>query len=107
SELLARQELCRLVDIACIGYAVPSFLDVLVMNLETILFERHKIAAIVVVIDPATPHFGIALAIFATVLRAILNEGADSGIDQRMVVPEGIAQVAFEQRTIIGISQSH
>src|SRR5205085_1134835 len=80
------EELCRLMHIALVGDAVPGFLDVLVMDLQTVLLQRHQIAAIVVIVDPAPPHLREAVPLLATILGPVLDEGADSCVDESVVV---------------------
>src|SRR6266699_3936453 len=97
------KELSRLMHVSLVRNAVPGLLDVLVVDLQTVLLQRHQIAAIVVIIDPAPPHLGVAFPLFATILRSVLDEGADSCIDESVVVPEGILQVALQQQLVIGV----
>src|SRR5438552_9707665 len=62
------EELCRLMHIALVRDAVPGLLNVLVVDLQTILLQRHQITEIVVIVDPATTHLRKAVSILATVL---------------------------------------
>src|SRR5207245_10596028 len=53
------------------------------------------------------PHLRIAVPLLATVLRPVLDEGADRRVDESVVVPEGILEVALQQQLVIGVGQSH
>ena len=101
------EELCCLMHIALVGDTVPGLLNILVVDLQTILLQRHQIAAVVVIVDPAPPHLCIALAILATVLRSVFNEGTNCRVDDAVVVPEGVLEVAFQQQLVFRIGQSH
>src|SRR5258708_748968 len=83
------------------------FLNVIVMNLQAIILERHQVTTIIVVVDPAPPHRRIALAILATVLRSVLNEGTNCRVDDTVVIPESVLEVAFQQQLVFGIGQGH
>src|SRR5215213_10828187 len=62
------EELGHLVDVALVPDPVPRLLDEVVRHLETVLLERHEVAAVVVVVDPPPPRLGVALAILAPVV---------------------------------------
>ena len=53
------------------------------------------------------PHLGVALTVLATVLRAVLDEGTDGGVDDTVVVPPCVTQVALEQLAVVLIGQGH
>src|SRR5258708_34750424 len=101
------EELCHLMHVALIGDTVPGLLNVIVMNLQAILLQRHQVTTIIVVVDPAPPHLRIALAILATVLRSVLNEGTNCRVDDTVVIPESVLEVAFQQQVVFGIGQGH
>ncbi len=94
-------------NIALVRDAVPGFLNIVVMNLQPVLLQRHQVAAIVVIIDPAAPHLRVALAILAAIFGSVLDERPNGSINQRVIVPESIAEVALQQWPILGVSQSH
>src|SRR5436309_3190228 len=87
--------------------AVPGLLDVLMVDLQSILLQRHEIAAIVVIVDPASPHLREAFPLLATILGPILDEGADSCVDETVIVPESVLEVALQEQLVIGVGQSH
>src|SRR3954452_3690141 len=70
------EELSDLVDVALVPDAVPGFLDQIVRDRQAVLLERDQVRPVVVVVDPAPPHLGVALAVLATILGAVLDERA-------------------------------
>jgi len=76
-------------------------------NGQAVFLQRHEIAAVVVVIDPPPPRLGVALAVLATVLGSVLDERSDGSVDDGVVVPPGIAQIALEQFAIALVCQRH
>src|SRR5439155_196971 len=101
------EELGDLVDVALVPDAVPALLDEVVRDRQAVLLERHEVAAVVVVIDPAPPHLRVAVAVLAAVLRPVLDERADRRVDDAVVVPPGVAQVALEQRAVALVRERH
>src|SRR5258708_8292776 len=63
------EELCRLMHVALVRDAVPGLLNVLVLDLQTILLQRHHITPILPILDPAPPHLRKAVPLLPTVLR--------------------------------------
>src|SRR3954468_7525308 len=101
------EELGDLVDVALVPDLVPGLLDEVVRDDEAVLLERHEIAAVVVVVDPPPPHLRVALAVLATVLGAVLDEGADRGVDDPVVVPPRVAQIALEELVVALVGERH
>src|SRR5689334_23356875 len=61
------EELRNLVYVALVPNLVPGLLDEVMRDHEPVLLERYKVAAVVVVVDPSSPHLGVALAFLAAV----------------------------------------
>ena len=101
------EELRDLVHVALVPDLVPGLLDQVVRDDQAVLLQRDEVAAVVVVVDPPTPHLRVALAVLAAVLRAVLDEGADRGVDDAVVVPPRVAQVALEQLVVALVGQRH
>jgi hypothetical protein len=95
------------VHVELLGEPVPRELDEIVRDFEPVLLERDQIATIVVIIDPAAPHFGVAVASLTAVLRAVFDERADRGVDDAMVVPPCVAKVALEQVAVPLVGERH
>ena len=101
------EELRDFVHVVIFGDALPGQFDEVVRDLQTVLLERDEIAAIVVVIDPAAPHLRVALAAFAAIFGAVFDERPDRGVDDAVVVPPRVAQIAFEQLAVAFVGQRH
>ena len=101
------EELRDFVDVALVPDPVPRLLDEVVRNLQAVLLQRDQVAAVVVVIDPAPPHLRVALAVLAAVLGAVLDERADGGVHDAVVVPPRVAQVALEQFAVALVGERH
>ena len=86
------EELRNPVHVVLVDDALPGFLDQVVRDGQTVLLQRQQIAAVVIVIDPPPPHLGVALAVLATVLGAVLDESTDGRVDHAVVVPPRVAQ---------------
>ncbi len=93
--------------VALVDDALPRLLDEVVRDRQAVLLQRHQVAAVVVVVDPAPPHLGVALAVLAAVLGAVLDERADGRVDHAVVVPPRVAQVALQQRPVALVGQRH
>jgi len=76
-------------------------------NRQAVLLERHQVAAVVVVIDPATPRLGVALAVLAAILGAVLDKRPDRGVHDRVVVPPRVAEIALEQLPVALVGERH
>src|SRR5882757_10688104 len=83
-----REELRGLVDVVLLDDAVPRRGDVVVMDLDAVFLERQHVGAIIILVNPAMPKFGIGFLVLVAVGRAIFDEGPDRGIDNRVVLPE-------------------
>ena len=101
------EEAGDLVHVVLVDDAVPRLLDQVVRNRQTVLLQWQKVTAVVVVVDPAAPHLGVGLAVLAAVLGPVLDEGADRGVDDAVVVPPRVAQIPFQQWTIALVGQCH
>ena len=101
------EELRDLVHVALVPDLVPGLLDEVVRDDQAVLLQRHEVAAVVVVVDPPTPHLGVALAVLAAVLGAVLDERADGRVHHAVVVPPRVAQVALEQLVVALVRQRH
>src|SRR4051794_23156523 len=101
------EELRALVDVALVPDPVPGLLDEVVRDGEAVLLERDQVAAVVVVVDPATPHLRIGLPVLAAVLGAVLDEDADRGVHHRVVVSPRVAPVALEQLPVALVGERH
>ncbi len=101
------KELGGLMHIPLVRDAVPGFFNVFVVDLQTVFLQREQIAAIIVVVNPAPPHLRIALAILAAILRSVLNEGTNGRVNEAVVVPECILEVAFQQQSVFRVGESH
>src|SRR5215217_915112 len=89
------EELGRMVDVVLVPDPVPRLLDQIVRDRQTVLLERHQVAAIVVVVDPPPPLLRVALAVLAPVLGTVVDEYAEYRDHHRMVVPPGVTQIAL------------
>src|SRR5882672_10249968 len=92
-----REELRSLVDVVLLDDPVPGGGDVVVMDLDAVLLERQHVGPIIIFVNPAMPKFGIGFLVLVAVGRAVFDEGPDRGIDNRVILPEGIFQIAFQQ----------
>ena len=61
------------------------------MDLDAVFFERQHVGAIVVFVDPAVPELRVGFLVLVAVGRAVFDECADGGVDDRVVLPEGVA----------------
>jgi len=102
-----REELRHLVDVALVPDPIPRLLDQVVRDHQPVLLERHQVAAVVVVVDPATPHLGVAVALLAAILGAVLDERPDRSVDDGVVVPPGVAQITLEQLPVALVRERH
>ncbi|SLH74630.1 Uncharacterised protein [Mycobacteroides abscessus subsp. abscessus] len=93
--------------IALVDDAPPRLLDEIVRNGQAVLLQRNQVAAVVVVVDPPPPHLGVALPVLAAVLGAVLDEGADGGVDDTVVVPPRVPQIPLQQGTVALVGESH
>ncbi len=100
-----REELRDLVDIVLLRDPVPGFLHVVVVDLDPVFLEREHVGAVVVLEDPAVPHLRVGFLVLVAVGGAVFDEGADGRIDDGVVLPEGIAQVALEQQVVLRLLQ--
>src|ERR1700737_3475439 len=87
-----REELRGLVDVVFLNDPIPCGGDVVVMDLDAVLLERQHVGPIVIFVNPAVPQLGIGFLVLVTVGRAVLDEGADRSIDDRVVLPERVLQ---------------
>ena len=92
-----REELRSLMDVVLLDDTVPGRGDVIVVNLDAVLLERKHVGAIVIFVDPSMPEFGIGFLVLVAVGRTILDERPDGGVDNRVILPECIFQIAFQQ----------
>src|SRR4051794_19412410 len=106
-EPAGREELPDLVDVALVPDAVPGLFDQIVRDRQAVLLEGNQVGAVVVVVDPAPPHLGVALAVLAPVLGAVLDERADGRVHHRVVVPPRVPQVALEQLAVALVGERH
>ena len=101
------EELRDLVDVALVPDPVPRLLDEVVGDRQAVLLQRDEVRPVVVVVDPAAPGLGVGLAILAAVLGAVLDERADRGVHDGVVVPPRVAQVALEQLAVALVRERH
>src|SRR5712664_467848 len=92
-----REELRGLVDVVFLDDPVPGGGDVVVMDLDAVLLERQHVGPIIILVNPAMPKLGIGFLVLVAVGRAVFDEGPDRGVDDGVVLPERIFQVAFQQ----------
>ena len=102
-----REELGDLVDVALVPDPVPGLLDQIVRDRQAVLLQRDQVGPVVVVVDPAPPGLRVGLAVLAAVLGAVLDERADGGVHDGVVVPPGVAQVALEQLAVALVRERH
>ncbi len=75
------------------------------VDLDAVFLERQHVGAVVVLVNPAVPHLRIGFLRLVAVGGAVLDEGADCGVDDGVVLPEGIAQVALQQQVVLRLLQ--
>ena len=100
-----RKELSDFMDIILLGDPFPSCGYVIMMDLDAVFFHRKHVGPVIILIDPAMPHLGIAFLVLVTVRGAVFDERPDSGIDDRVVLPESILQIAFDQEMVLWFFQ--
>ena len=96
-----REELRGLVDVVFLDDAIPGGGDVVVMDLDAVLLERQHVGPVVIFVNPAMPQLGVGLLVLVAVGRAVFDEGADGGVDDRVVLPERILQIALQQLMVV------
>eukprot|EP01093_Parvamoeba_rugata_P002831 TRINITY_DN1353_c0_g1_i4.p2 TRINITY_DN1353_c0_g1~~TRINITY_DN1353_c0_g1_i4.p2 ORF type:complete len:272 (+),score=3.79 TRINITY_DN1353_c0_g1_i4:572-1387(+) len=95
------EELRHLVHVELLGQPVPGFLHVVMVDLDAVLLERQHVGAVVVLEDPAVPHLRVGLLVLVTVGGAVFDERSDRRVDDGVVLPEGVAQVALEKQVVL------
>ena len=104
---LVCEELRDVVVVEAVPDPVPGVLDHVVGDLETVLLQRHQVAAIVVVVVPAAPHLGVGLAVLAPILGAVVDESTDCGVNDEVLVPQGVDQVPLQQLLVLLVLRRH
>src|SRR5258708_6337704 len=97
------EELGDLMLVVMFDDTVPSRLNIVVVNLDAVLFEREQVGSVVVIKNPALPEFGIGFAILIAIFGAVLNEGADSGVDDGVVLPKRVPDIPLQEVVVLGI----
>ena len=77
------------------------------VDLEPVLLEREQVGPIVVVEHPALPQLGVALLLLVAILGRVLDEDADAGVDDAVVLPPGVAEVALEELVVLRMLEQH
>ena len=70
------------------------------VNLDAILFQRQQVSAVVIFIYPAVPQLCVRLFVLVAVCGAVLNDGANSSINNGVVLPKRVTNVALKQQMI-------
>ena len=71
------------------------------MDLDAVFLERQHVGAIVILVDPAVPQLRVGFLVLVAVGGAVFDERADRGVDDRVVLPEGVFQIALEQLMVV------
>ena len=95
------EELRGQVHVVFFHDAVPSGADIVVVNLDAILLQRQHVGAVVILVDPAVPEFRVRFLVLVAIRRTVLDDGSDCGVDDGVVLPEGVFEVALQQQMIV------
>ncbi|OMP13571.1 hypothetical protein COLO4_01399 [Corchorus olitorius] len=75
------------------------------VDLDAVFLQRQHVGAVVILEDPAVPQLGVGFLVLVAVLGAVFDDRADGGIDDHVVLPEGITDVAFQQQVVVRLLQ--
>src|SRR5258707_14839435 len=97
------EELGDLMVVVIFHDTVPSRLNIVVMNLDAVLFEREQVSSVVVIKNPALPEFSIGFAILIPIFGAVLDESSDSGVDDGVVLPKRVPDISLQEVVVLGV----
>src|SRR5258708_21459857 len=98
-----REELRNLVDVVLLDNPVPCSRDVVMMDLDAGFLQPQHAGAVVILIDPAMPELRIGLLVLVAIGGAVLDERTNGSIDDGVVLPERVFQIALKQQMIVGV----